>query len=158
MTFPPVRLTVRNVMIGVAILAVALGGALQGSGALARRATYQGWARHYRWKEAGLREQTAGFANCRAGHQDLDRDSDDCPACLQAWQGVLLKDDIRTPAQAVEALNRTADVLGRWAARFERGAAWPLVDLPRPSAAEIGALRFVEEGYGPVMVGYFDAY
>lgn len=158
MTFPPVRLTVRNMMIGVAIVAVALGGALQGSGALARRATYQGWARHYRWKEAGLREQAAGFANCRAGHQDLDRNSDDCPACLQAWRNVLLKDEIRTPAQAVEALERTADVLSRRAQRFERAAAWPWVDMPPASPAEYKTYQFVEQGHGPVMVGYFDAY
>jgi hypothetical protein len=88
----------------------------------------------------------------------VDRDSATCPRCRSAWDKAPLNHTVRTPAEAVAALESSADLLGRWAERFERGASRPWATLPRPSPAEYTPIMALKNGDGPIHVGFFEAY
>lgn len=144
-------------MVLVAVMAFACVG-IERSGVPARRSLYLGSARESRRYETELRSAAEQFENCRAGHENVDRQATRCRVCREAWNKSRLKDQIRTPAEAVVALRQSADILGRWAERFERGASRPWVELPRPTPAEYQPVRSLKEGDGPIHRGYFDAY
>jgi hypothetical protein len=152
------RLTIGRLMIALAML-TALGFAtwvLSGARAIRRGYLYQ--AAENRMREGWLRVAAARFEGCPPGHARVDRDAATCPRCRSAWDKSLLNHTVRTPAEAVEALDSSADLLGGWAGRFERGAARPWAELPVPTATEYAPIAKLKNGDGPINKGFFDAY
>lgn len=152
------RLTIGRMMIAVAVIAILCFFALYFPKLQARRNRYLSAASESRRQEAWLRETERRFEYCTRFHGDADRSQRDCMFCNESWSRVPLKDWVRTPSAAAEALKESADTLGRWAERFEHAARTPWVELPYPSAAEYGPVRKLKDGDGPIPRCYFDAY
>lgn len=152
------RLTIGRLMIAVAVLTALGSAAWELSGARSRRRDYLAIAAKDRRYEAGLCEAAARFGGCPPDHAGVDRGSATCPRCRSAWDQAPLNHTVRTPAEAVAALESSAALLGRWAERFERGGARPWATLSRPTWAEYRPFMDLTFGYGPINKGFFDAY
>jgi hypothetical protein len=145
-------------MIAIALIALALYLGIKLPEAYARRTTYLSAAANYRLKESWLRRSLYWFGECRSGHESVDRDATRCEICLKGWGGSFLRLHIRRPVEAIIALKATADILGRCADKYERGAAWPWSPLPPPAAAEVDQMHALVGDQGTVSQKLFSEY
>lgn len=153
-----IRVSIRQLMIAIALISLVLSLGIKLPEAYARRMTYLSVSANYRLKESWLRRSLYWFGECRSGHESVDRDATRCETCLKGWGGSFLRPHIRRPGEAVVALRATADILGQCAAKYERGAAWPWSPLPPPTVSEVAQMHSLASDQGPVSQKLFSQY
>lgn len=130
-------LTVRRLMIAVAVAGVLMALVIQGGRALRRRSQCLANAQHAGREERLCRAMLRGFRLCWIGHDQGSLWSPlTCNVCSQAWFDSRLSLDINTYDEAVRTLERAATAYGRARRKYERCARYPWTAVQRLTSEE----------------------